>query len=204
MMKKLVLAVMVAMSAFTASAQKQLQVMIEQIIKLKVKQGLVKQGNRNTDRGLQRIGSNKNGTYTVFRNYFTSLKKVNPKIRSTDEVQQIKDLFFEIRRIFPITIDRANNSGLFEFHEVQYFNKVYERVQKDCQDILSNVDKVTRNGGTEMTDDQRMGRIKLLYQRMVDAYTFSKGFCTDIECTKAARQKAKDDSQMIQRLYGKQ
>jgi hypothetical protein len=192
----------VAMTTITASAQNQLKVMMEQILKMKIQTGLQKEGNKNANNGLSRIGTNKNGTYTVFKNYFTSLKNVNPKVKKTDEVEKIRDLFFEIRRIFPLTIDMANNSGLFEFHEIQYFDKVYDKVQKDCQDILSNLNTVTSNGTTEMTDDQRIKRIQQLYTRMVEAYTFSKGFCTDIQCTKASRQKAKYDVQMMHKLYG--
>jgi len=203
-MKKLLMVLLVALTTITASAQNQLKVMVQQILKMKIQTGLQKEGNKNADNGLSRIGTNKNGTYTVFKNYFTSLKNVNPKVKETDEVEKIKDLFFEIRRIFPLTVDASINSGLFEFHEIQYFNKVYDKVQKDCTDILSNLNTVTRSGTTKMTDDQRLDRIKQLYKRMVDAYTFSKGFCTDVEYTKANRQKAKDDVQMMQKLYGKQ
>jgi|GEM_PF-5222845 len=203
-MKKMIIALLALMVAITASAQKQkqLKVMLEQVLKLKLQSKMIDQGNEDSQQGLDRIGDNKNGTYSEFKNYFTSLKNVNPNIRNDDHKERIRDLFYEIRRIFPPTIDRANNSGLFEFHEVQYFNKVYQRVQDDCRDILSALDLVTGNGNVEMTDDERIQQIEKLYNRMLEAYKFSKDFCTEIECRKVARQKSRDDSQMIRKLYG--
>ncbi len=204
-MKRLISALLLTVISTVAMAQKQkeIRIMLEQVLKLKLQTTLVKQGNRDSEKKLDQISSNKKGSYSIFDRYFTSLKQVNPQVGGNETVQKTKDLFLEIRKIFPGTIDRATNSGLFEFYEVNYFSRAYDRLKKDCEDILSSMNTVTTSGKTSMTDDERMQRIDQLYKRMVDAYTFCKRFCTDIECTKASRQQSKNDSQLVRRLYGK-
>ncbi len=181
---------------------KELKIQMEQLAKIKLQSGLVKEKNNIDQQGLNNIGNYKNGTYTLYNNYFKSLRTVNGNVKGSDKVQYIREVFLEIKRIFPLIISKVTNSGLYEQSEIAYFQRVYDNVLKDGNEIIRNLNTVTGNGQYEMTDDQRIERIDHLNEQMASAYMFSRKFCTDIENVRNARERAKNDAQRMKQLYG--
>lgn len=186
----------------TAQKSKELKIQLEQLVKYQLQSSTVKEKNRIDEQGLDNIGRYKNGTSVLYSEYFKSLFKVNGNVKNSDKAQYIRDVIEEIKRFFPLTISKATNSELYERGEIAYFLKVYENVLKDCNDIIQNLNAVTSNNQLEMTDDQRIDRIDLLHERMVNAYMFSRQFCTNIDNIKIAREKERKDSERIKQLYG--
>lgn len=203
-MKQIVITMFAVLTVSIALGQKskELKIQAEQLAKFKLQSIIVKEKNKIDQEGLDNIGNYKNGTYSLYNAYFKSLRDVNSSVKESDKAQYIRDVISEIRRFFPLTISRATNSGLYERSEIAYFEKVYDKVQKDCNEIIRNLNAVTSNGEYEMTDDQRMERIDILHDQMVRTYMFARKFCTDIENVKRAREQEKQDAQHIQRLYG--
>lgn len=203
-MKKTLITMIAVLTVSIAMGQKskELKIQAEQLAKLKLQSIIVKEKNKIDQEGLDNIGNNKNGTYSLYNDYFKSLRTVNGNVKESDKAQYIRDVISEIKRFFPLTISRADNSGLYERSEIAYFRQVYDKVVKDCNEIIRNLNAVTSNGEYEMTDDQRMERIDELHKQMVSAYMFSRKFCTDIENVRRAREQAKQDAQRMQQLYG--
>ena len=167
-MKKLVITLLMGIGYASAIAQesKQTRLMLEQLLKLKIQNKLSSSGNKQSSEGLGKIREDKNSSYSEFQRYYMSRKNVNQAVAQSDNIEKIKTLFFEIRKIFPLTIEQAANSGFFEFHEIQYFRNVYQRVEKDCNDIILTLNKVTASGNLEMNDADRLERIDQLYKQI--------------------------------------
>lgn len=203
-MKKTLITMIAVLTVSIAMGQKskELKIQAEMLAKLKLQSIIVKEKNKIDQEGLDNIGNNKNGTYSLYNDYFKSLRTINSSVKESDKAQYIRDVISEIKRFFPLTISRADNSGLYERSEIAYFRQVYDKVVKDCNEIIRNLNAVTNNGEYEMSDDQRMERIDDLHAQMVRTYMFSRKFCTDIENVKRAREQSKQDAQRIQQLYG--
>ncbi len=203
-MKKIIITMITVLSVNIAMGQKskELKIQAEMLAKLKLQTMIVKEKNKIDQEGLDNIGGFKNDTYSLYNSYFKSLRAVNSNVKENDKAQYIRDVISEIRRFFPMTISRASGSGLYERSEIAYFQKVYDKVLKDCNEIIRNLNAVTSNGEYEMTDDQRMERINDLHAQMVRTYMFSRKFCTDIENVKRAREQSRQDAERIQQLYG--
>ncbi len=185
-----------------AQKGKELKIQLEQLAKYQIQSNAVKEKNRIDEQGLNNISRYKNGTSVLYSEYFKSLFTVNGTVKHSDKAVYIRDVINEIKRFFPFSISKASSSGLYERGEVAYFQKVYDNVLQDCNDIIRNLNAVTQNNQLEMTDDQRLERIDLLHDRMVSAYMFSRKFCDHIENVKRAREKEKQDVQKMEQLYG--
>lgn len=203
-MKKTLITMIAVLTVSITMGQKskELKIQAEMLAKLKLQSIIVKEKNKIDQEGLDNIGNNKNGTYSLYNDYFKSLRTINSSVKESDKAQYIRDVISEIKRFFPLTISRADNSGLYERSEIAYLRQVYDKVVKDCNEIIRNLNAVTNNGEYEMSDDQRMERIDDLHAQMVRTYMFSRKFCTDIENVKRAREQSKQDAQRIQQLYG--
>lgn len=203
-MKKTMITIIAVLMVSIAMGQKskELKIQAEMLAKLKLQTIIVKEKNKIDQEGLDNIGSFKNGTYSLYNNYFKSLRSVNSSVKENDKAQYIRDVISEIKRFFPLIINRASGSGLYERSEIEYFQKVYDKVLKDCNEIIRNLNAVTSNGEYEMSDDQRIERIDDLHVQMVRAYMFSRKFCTDIENVTLARERSKQDVLRMRQLYG--
>lgn len=203
-MKKI--ASLVLMIVFTSTAysqkSKELQVLIQQIAKLKLQYEYVKKGYEIAQDGLTTIGNWTNGEFALHKDHFKSLRNVNPNIRNMDKVEITRELFNTIERQFNSTRSEAASSGMFAPQEIQYFKQVYDNVMQDCRQTVTRLNDVTTNNRYEMTDDQRMRRVEELHARMTDNYMFTQSFCNDIKAMQETRRRHKEEIKAVRQMFG--
>lgn len=203
-MKRIAFLVLAIMFASTAHSQKskELQVLIQQIAKLKLQYEYVKKGYEIAQDGLTTIGNWTNGEFALHKDHFKSLRNVNPSIRNMDKAEITRELISTIDRQFSKTRNEAAGSGMFAPQEIQYFKQVYDNLMLDCRQTLTRLNDVTTNNRYEMTDDQRMRRIEELHARMTDNYMFTQSFCGDIKAMQQTRARHKQEIDAVRQMFG--
>ena len=99
MMKKFLLIMMMSISGFLVKAQTfnewfkqkktQIQYLVDQIGALRVYSQSLQKGYEITNSGLEFIHGVKKGDFDLHQLYFTSLKKVNPQVKSYSKIEDI-------------------------------------------------------------------------------------------------------------------
>lgn len=182
--------------------QTQKKYLLQQIAALQVYIGYVKKGYSIAKDGLDFIGDVKDGELNLHKNYFKSLKKVNPEISGYYKVAKIKELEQKIIAATALTKSELSRSKLMQANEISYINKVFARMFEDCKQVMDDLETVTKDDKLEMTDDQRLKRIDELFTRMQDNYTFCVSFGNEAKLLAASRKKEMNDLKTSRQLNG--
>ncbi|MEO6869990.1 MAG: hypothetical protein ABI784_03725 [Ginsengibacter sp.] len=167
--------------------------LLQQIAALQVYTGYVQKGYSIAKRGLNTISDIKNGEFNLHKNYFNSLKVVNPKIRNYSKVAAIILLQVDITKVYAVTIKEVKQSKLFSPAEITYVYSVFDKLLDDC---IKNVDELitlTTDGELEMKDDERLDRIEELYYDMQGYYEFVQSFSGEAKLFAGLRIKEQND-----------
>ncbi|MCE6989534.1 hypothetical protein [Dyadobacter sp. CY323] len=167
--------------------------LIEQIAQLKIYLELTKKGYKIAKEGLTAIGDLKRGEFKLHKNYFDSLKVVNPKITSLPKIKWISAYNGEVRNVCSTCLSKNGLSDYLSGDELAYLQAVFDRLGADCDKIQVTLKEVTSDGNLAMSDDERIKRIEALYQQTLSNLTFSKAFCSESGVLAAARMKEKED-----------
>lgn len=167
--------------------------LIEQIAQLKIYLELTEKGYKIAKEGLTAIGDLKRGEFKLHKNYFDSLKVVNPKIAGMPKVKWIGAYNGVVKNVCSTCLFKNGLSEYLSGDELAYLRAVFDRLEADCDNIHMTLKEVVSDGKLAMTDDERVKRIEALYQQTLFNLTFSKAFCNESAVLAAARMKEKED-----------
>ena len=179
---------------------KQQRMLLEQIAALQVYIGYAQKGYSAVKKGLNTIGDFKRGEFNLHTDYLNSLKTVNPKIKKYARVTEIIGLQTKIMKSYKILYQQIRQDDLFHGDEVDYIRRVFERLIKNCDTNLDELLTIVTDGKLEMKDDERMKRIDMIYQNMLDNYAFSESFSNEtkiLAVSKAAELKEAKNSRVV-------
>lgn len=176
--------------------------LLQQIAALQVYIGYVQKGYSIAKQGLNTISDIKNGEFNLHKDYFNSLKTVNPKIKTYSKIADIIALQVNIIKIYKEAAKQIKQSGTFNAGEITYTNSVFERLLEDCIKTVDELIAVTTSGQLEMKDDERLKRIDDLYNDMQDKYTFVKGFSNEAKLLAVSRIREQNDIQISRSING--
>ncbi|OXA73301.1 hypothetical protein B0A67_04485 [Flavobacterium aquidurense] len=201
-MKKIFLLVLfTALTTGNLQAQaKQQRMLLEQIAALQVYIGYAQKGYSAVKKGLNTIGDFKRGEFNLHTDYLNSLKTVNPKIIKYARVTEIIGLQIKIMKSYKSFYLQIRQDDLFHGNEVDYIRRVFERLIKNCDTNLDELLTIVTDGKLEMKDDERMKRIDMIYQNMLDNYAFSESFSNEtkiLAVSKAAELKEAKNSRVL-------
>lgn len=201
-MKKIFLLVLfTALTTGNLHAQaKQQRMLLEQIAALQVYIGYAQKGYSAVKKGLNTIGNFKRGEFNLHTDYLNSLKVVNPKIKKYARVTEIIGLQIKIMKSYKSLYQQIQQDDLFHGDEVDYIKRVFERLIKNCDTNLDELLTIITDGKLEMKDDERMKRIDLIYQNMLDNYAFSESFSNEtkiLAVSKAAELREAKNSRVL-------
>lgn len=211
-MKRLFTLVLFALLSSGANAQTfaewfrqgatQKKYLLQQIAALQVYIGYMQKGYSIAKQGLNTISDVKNGEYNLHKDYFNSLKSVNPKIKNYSKVADIVALQVSIIKVYKEAARQVKQSDSFNENEISYINGVFERLMDDCTNVIDELISVTTSGNLEMKDDERLKRIDALYGDMQDKYTFIQGFSNEVKLLAASRIKEQNDIRSSRAING--
>lgn len=176
--------------------------LIEQIAALKAYGMVLKNGYNVSRDGLKAIGDIKDGDFNLHKDYFNSLKAVNPEISKYPRAKDIATIQQNIVALTAKNRQQVRSSGQFSSAELSYINGVYDRLQKDCLQTLSDLETVTTSGNIEMKDDERIERIDKLYKDSQSQYGFAKSFGNSLSVMSIHKKKEATEQQATSRMYG--
>lgn len=185
-----------------AQGAKQRKYLLQQIAALQVYIGYVQKGYFIAKQGLNTISDIKHGEFNLHKDYFNSLKTVNPKIKSYSKVADIIALQVNIIRVYKEAAKQVKQSGSFAVSEISYINGVFERLLDDCTKTIDALITVTTSGELEMKDDERLKRIDALYNDMQDKYTFVQSFSNEAKLLATSRISEQNNIQTSRALNG--
>lgn len=176
--------------------------MLQQIAALQVYIGYIQKGYSIAKQGLNTISDIKHGEFNLHKNYYNSLKTVNPTIKNYSKVADIIALQLNIIKVYNESEKQARESRLFNEEEISYINGVLKRLIDDCTKGIDELITVTTSGQLEMKDDERLRRIDALYSDMQDRYTFIQSFSGEAKLLALSRTRELNDIQATRAFNG--
>jgi hypothetical protein len=203
-MRKIVLFLLIAgfLNWNIYGQSKQTEVLIKQIAALQVYIGYAQKGYSIAQKGLNAISDFKKGEFNLHTDYFTSLQRVNPKIKNYARVAEIISLQIKIIKSYSTIYRQVQGDDLFHGDEVEYIKRVFERLIDNCDSILEELIAIITDNQLEMKDDERMSRIDVLYKNMEDNHTFCESFSNQTRLLSLSRAKDWNDVKTSRALQG--
>lgn len=203
-MKKIALFLFIAgfLNINSYAQAKQTQVLLKQIAALQIYIGYAQKGYSIAKKGLNAIGDFKRGEFNLHTDYFNSLKTVNPKIKKYARVAEIISLQVKIMKSYSSIFNQVQKDDLFHGDEVEYIKRVFERLIDNCDSILEELLAIITDNQLEMKDDERITRIDVLYQNILDNHTFCENFGNQTRLLSLSRTKDSNDVKTSRDLQG--
>ncbi|SHH93168.1 hypothetical protein SAMN05444671_4349 [Flavobacterium sp. CF108] len=203
-MKKilLVLCIMGLCSGEIQAQAKQRKMLLLQIAALQTYIGYAKKGYTVVKNGLNFIGDVKNGEVSLHGDYFSSLKKVNPKVRNYLKSAEIISLQIKILKVHKKTLEHLSHDDLFHGDELDYIEKTFRHLIDNCNETLDQLLIISTDTKLEMKDDERIERIDDLHKTMMEDYSFCENFSREIKILSLSKAKDKNDVKQSQLLLG--
>ncbi|UUW08633.1 hypothetical protein NLG42_21325 [Flavobacterium plurextorum] len=203
-MKKVIL-LLVLLLVFQQVVQaqaKQRKELLLQIAALQVYMDYAKKGYSAVSKGLNFIGDAKRGEVNLHSDYFTSLLKINPKVKNYYKTAAIISMQIKIMKICKRTFSELKGNDLFHGSELDYIERSFERLLDSCTDTLESLLIVTTDSKLELKDDERIKRIDKLYEEMLEHYDFCQSFSSEAKRLSLSKTKEKKDAESSSVLHG--
>ncbi|SHH15918.1 hypothetical protein [Flavobacterium johnsoniae] len=203
MKKTAVILITLCVFNFNMNGQaKQRKELILQIAALQVYIDYAKKGYSAVSKGLNFIGDARKGELNLHGDYFTSLLKINPKIRNYYKTAEIISLQYKIMKLCRKTAFDLKTADLFHGNELDYIERSFGRLLQNCDQTLDQLLAITTDAQLELKDDQRIERIDQLHKTMQEDYNFCLSFCSEARLLSVSKTADKEDSKGLNELYG--
>lgn len=212
MKKKIFISAILLCFVFTAGAQTwgewfnqkntQRKYLLEQIAALKVYTSYLNKGYNVAKDGTQLIGDIRDGDFSLHKNYFGSLKAVNPAIGKQDKVAAILSMQSAMSRVRQQIISYANENKWLSITERDLVRKRCADLGREAAKDLDELSLLLTEGKLEMTDDERIAGIGKLYISTQDKQALQNRMRKNIFGLTEARQREASDLQTIKSLSG--
>jgi hypothetical protein len=173
--------------------------LVEQIGALKAYGEVMNKGYDIAHNGLANVFNSKDGDYQQHSNYFLSLWKVKPGVKSYSKILSILSVKAAIEKQY-----RLMNSSATEFlndKERSYVDNVCLNLTKGCNDLTAELEMVANDDQLQLKDNERIQRIDKIYLEMQDRYQFSQSFANEIKLLVIARLKERNEVGKLSSLY---
>lgn len=202
-MNRVFLVVVFALGVVTTNAQTfeewfrqkktQRKYLIQQIVALKVYLDYLKKGYKIVDKGLTVVGDIKQGKFDLDLDYHASLRNVNSSVSGSAKImaivayqRRIVSEFGELKRF-------SGGTDFLSAEEKNYVENVYEKMLRESETSLDELDRVLSISNFEMRDDERVKRVDALYLDIKDKYAFTKSFSNSTRILVAQRSKEEQE-----------
>jgi hypothetical protein len=176
--------------------------LIEQIAALQVYIGYAQQGYSIANKGLTTVRNIKNGDFNLHRDFISSFKKVNPKIKGYAKVADIIALQLRIILSIKECLKGVKEARQFSIAEIDHCSTVFQNVLNASLENIDQLFEIISDGELQMKDDERLKRIDALYTDMQDKYAFSSSFSEEMAVLTVQRMHQRADIELSKKLNG--
>jgi hypothetical protein len=190
------------LGGFFSQQKQQRKLMAEQIAQYGIYLSALKTGYHVTESGLKTAHDLKNGTFTLHRDYISSLSQVNPVIQNSPKGKAIADLNNQTVALLPAEISWQQQQRMLTPAEMGYLQKVADNLTAKCKLDMDELLQVLTPGKLQLTDAQRLARLDKLYDSMKDKYAFAGSFTSKCRKLALSRKQQSQDKGQLKKLYG--
>jgi len=171
--------------------------LLQQIAAFQVYIGYAKKGYEIVGSGLQTVRDISNGEFNLHNVFITGLKQVSPAIRNDLRIAEIIALQLGMLKSFGV----LKSTGGLSADQLLYVAEVANEVISECYHDLEELLLVITLGKLEMKDDERLSRLKGIYERMLDKSAFTQDFCGEAESLIRQRALELETVEKLRRYY---
>ncbi|OSZ77191.1 hypothetical protein CAP36_12315 [Chitinophagaceae bacterium IBVUCB2] len=202
---KQILIVLLLLACVQVHAQKpKHKRLIEQIAALQVYISYAQQGYSIANKGLTTVRNIKNGDFNLHRDFISSFKKVNPKIKAYAKVADIIALQLRIISAIKECLKGVKEARQLSIAEIDHCSMVFQNVLNASLENLEQLLEIISDGQLQMKDDERLKRIDALYADMQDKYAFSSSYSEEMAALTVQRMHQRADIELSKKLNGLQ
>jgi hypothetical protein len=190
------------LSGFFSQQSRKEKLMAEQIAAYRFYLEELRAGTNAARAGLTEASSLKNGTRSLHRAYFNSLRQVGVPLQSNTKAKAIPAIGQQIIKAFRAEIAFQQKTNMLTPAEQDEIGQVYQGLVKKCDMDLLELRDILTPGRLQLTDQQRLERIDHLYSAMQDKLSYTGSFTARSHQLALWRQQEAKDRQIIRKLYG--
>ncbi len=176
--------------------------LVQQIAMLQVYIGYLQKGYAIAKTGLTAIGDSKDGHFSLDKDFFASLQNINPKVKNYKKVADIISFNNKIAQISERTKKYAIENTSLNAGDISYLTNVFEKLTDGSNNLTNQLSTITTSGKVEMSDDERIKQIDLIYEDMRERYMFADSFQSDFKVLCQQRKKEQLDVKILNGLHG--
>lgn len=176
----------------------QLKYLAQQIAALEQYGKDVEQGYRIAKSGWGGIGSWVKDEFDLHSAYYSSLRRVNPAIKSDPKADSI----VTYAQLIPRCFDRLNGLAALDQDTQDYIRRVTTAVLDDTDKDLSELEMVMTDGKAQLSDDERIRRLDNIYARVKDRLGFTQSFRNGVRMLLIQRANSLNDLNTLKSNYG--
>jgi hypothetical protein len=177
----------------------QLKYSIQQIAALKAYAIVAKKGYDIVSSGLNTVRDITNGEFKLHTVFIDALKTVSPIIRKDVRIAETIALHLEIKTAFTQTKVDGRLSSSNQEYIAEVRAKVFDECNKDLDELL----QVITSGSLEMSDDERLKRLDIIYQSAKDKAQFVESFTTQVSLLNRQRELEESSNAKMREYYEK-
>ena len=189
-------------AASTQAQSKQIKLYLQQIVANKALIEYIRKGYKIAQTGLTTISDIRNGEFNLHRDFFGSLKLVNPKIKNAAMVADIIAYEVKIIKTYQHSFRKIKESRQFTDKEIDYIYSAFSRLLDDTAVNLEELLILITAYQYQLSDDERIKRIDAVYAEMQSNYVFVQHFSNDALILAAQRMKEKQEVETSRVLQG--
>ena len=179
----------------------QIQYLLEQIVALRVYAGYLEKGYRIAKEGINTINDIKHGDFFLHEDHFDSLRIVKPVIAASFYATDAFVLATKIDAVAKAGLAQVTANDYFTGEEKQYLQRVYNNLVEATATDLDQLTTYISNGELQLTDDERLQNIKVMYASLQDKYAFVQSFSKQAQMLSVQRLKQQSETDRIKKLY---
>jgi hypothetical protein len=187
---------------WTKQKKTQIKYLLQQIAANQIYIDYVQKGYGIARNGLTAIGNSKDGEFSLHRDFFGSLKKVNPKIKGYAKVVDIIAFQARIMKQCKSAVQHVREAGQFTPDEISHCQLVFDNLLEDCLQCIDELFLVITAGELEMKDDERLKRIDQLYTDMQSKFGFCSSFSNEMGLLSVQRMSERAEIKVTKLLNG--
>lgn len=176
--------------------------LLQQIAALQVYIDYAAKGYEIAGKGINTVRHIKNGDFNLHRDFFNSLKDVNPTVEKGAKVADIIACQGRILKIIRQALLNAKSSERFTGDEIAYCKKVSDFLMSDCAATIDFLIQTVTSGDWQMKDDERLKRIDELYADMQNKYAFASSFRDELKLLSAQRLREQTEVALSKSING--
>lgn len=185
---------------WTEQKETQIKYLVEQIAAFQTYLGYVKQGYEIAHKGITTVQNIKNGEWNLHKDFFGSLKSINPVIKNSAKVADIIALQVGLVKRSKALLNECRQNGQLTYEEIAYLENVCNKLLLES---LKNIDELTMvitSGELQMKDDERINRIEKIYADMKEKQVFLRSFGSSVVRLSKSRSHEKFEIELSKTL----